>query len=783
MRSLRGWLSDLGLGVRLAVGGGRTSMARVLLGAVGIAIATAVLLTAASVGNINKERELRSYATVPNDQPVAGVEPLWSRSAGVEFRDDYVQINYLYATGDSSPTPPGVRELPKPGEVVASPGLAELLGSPAGELLRPRVPGKIVGEVGQFGVGEPGDLVAYIGADAELADPESATEVYGYGMPVAPTAFDPALLAVVLVGAVALLVPVFIFVSSSSRIAGAERDRRLSALRLVGSGSRQVRRIAAAESLVSAVLGLVLGGVIFAILRQYAESFNLFDTRVYVSDVAPAPVLVALIVVAVPLLSVLTAQFALRRTIIEPLGVVRRGKPVKRRAWWRFALIVLGVALLVTQGGAREDTDPWAFAVATGAALLLIGVPVLLPWVVERVAGRLHGGPTSWQLAIRRLQLDSGTPARVVGGVAVVLSGAIALQALLLTAEQDVGLNSVNSAPRDPVPRLEVSADDEIAPSVLAELGAAPGVRSVHEVRNDAGYLPGEENAVSMAVLDCAALRDLAGVKDCTDGQVFRASNDAYMPQPDAVDLVAKAKGKTIEFRKYDYKTADFDPNEYDIVGTWQVPGELPSMRVPEYSGIYSDLIVTPAALAGATLSNNAVTVDARLADVTSDELETIRNSVAEFSWQVNVYSMETKPDLSSDQALFVAIRTALLAGSVFTLALAGVSLLVLALEQIRERRRPLAVLAASGVQRGVLGRSLLWQVVLPIALGVLVAVLTGLLLAWLVIDVIVEVPLIVDWPGVGMLSGIALLLGVLVTAITLPFLRSATRLTALRTE
>lgn len=48
-------------------------------------------------------------------------------------------------------------------------------------------------------------------------------------------------------------------------------------------------------------------------------------------------------------------------------------------------------------------------------------------------------------------------------------------------------------------------------------------------------------------------------------------------------------------------------------------------------------------------------------------------------------------------------IRTASLIGSLFTLALAGVSPLVLALEQVRERRRPLGMLSGAGVPRAVL--------------------------------------------------------------------------------
>ncbi|HVV19377.1 MAG TPA: FtsX-like permease family protein, partial [Pseudonocardiaceae bacterium] len=128
------------------------------------------------------------------------------------------------------------------------------------------------------------------------------------------------------------------------------------------------------------------------------------------------------------------------------------------------------------------------------------------------------------------------------------------------------------------------------------------------------------------------------------------------------------------------------------------------------------------------------------------------------------------------------AVRTALLSGALFTLLLAGISMLVLALEQVRERRRPLALLSASGVPRTVLAGSLLWQVALPVAVGVLAAIGTGVLLAALVLR-LSGTSLTLDWITIGTFSGVAALLVVLVTAATLPALRGAMRLAALRTE
>ena len=60
-------------------------------------------------------------------------------------------------------------------------------------------------------------------------------------------------------------------------------------------------------------------------------------------------------------------------------------------------------------------------------------------------------------------------------------------------------------------------------------------------------------------------------------------------------------------------------------------------------------------------------------------------------------------------------LRRAMFAGAAIVIALIGLSLLLTALEQLRERRRLLAVLVAFGTRRSTLGWSLLWQSAVPV--------------------------------------------------------------------
>ncbi len=88
-------------------------------------------------------------------------------------------------------------------------------------------------------------------------------------------------------------------------------------------------------------------------------------------------------------------------------------------------------------GDGRENGDFNQYLVTGGVVLLLVGVTALLPWIVERVVARLGSGSVAWQLAVRRLQMSSGTAARMVNGIAVAVAGAIALQMLFAGVDDD----------------------------------------------------------------------------------------------------------------------------------------------------------------------------------------------------------------------------------------------------------------------------------------------------------------------------------------------------------
>ncbi|MGW4207121.1 FtsX-like permease family protein [Lentzea sp. NPDC004789] len=750
--------SDLALGVRLAVGGSRKSWVRLALQGLGIGMSVAVLILAASIPAAIGARDLREDARQPNTHERSASAPLVAENGSKPFRNDFITGYYVRVLGAGAAVPPGLDRLPGDGEIVLSPKLAELLASPEGELLRPRFPQKVIGTIGEPGLISPLDLHFYAGDDK--IPPSEGIRVSRWGAGYGNGGLAPILWLLTLVGGIVLLFPVLVFVGVSARLAAAQRDRRLAALRLVGASASRVRMIAAGEALIGALVGLVAGFGLFFAIRPFVSGISLAQLSVFPSDLTPSLGLSLAVVAVVPVLAVATSLFAMRRTVIEPLGVVRQQKPVRRRLWWRLVPAVAGIALLVSQFGKTSDTErPNQWPVVLGVVFLMFGIPVLLPWLVERVVFRLRGGSPALQLAVRRLQLDSGTAARVVGGVAVALAGTVTLQMILAGVEHEVVAKESRKLDRSV---LSVSVSEPSDAAGMAEaLAKGKGVRSVHDLITATATLT-PRSYVQVSVGTCAALNSLVSAPGCVDGKAYvvrDVGGGGQAPEPGAV-LRFGSPNASDEGRKQ-----------------WTVPAVLD--QVP---GSQDGLYLTPAAAAGLDLETfGQHEYQAVLDPAVPDAAEHARNAIAAYSWRVwTLYQGEGQ--LPQVERVFGLVRQALYAGATLTLLLAGASMLVMALEQVRERRRPLAVLAASGVPRGTLARSLLWQNGVPLVLSTAVSVATGIGLGILSIKVS-GAEAAFDWQGIGLVTAASMALVLAVTALTLPSLRRATGALGLRTE
>lgn len=596
------------MGARFAVTGGREGWIRTTLTALGVGLGVAVLLLAAALPNVLDAATARHRAR--NAVPAAvGAGPsdrtLLTASVDSAYRGLPVHGRILTAEGPRAPVPPGLSRLPGPGETAVSPALSDLLSAPGGALLKKRFPQlRITATIGDAGLVFPGELLFYQGSD-ELRRPGDGIErITAYGDRGEPFRTGPLMVLVILVSCVALLAPVAVFIATAVRFGGERRDRRLAALRLVGADRATTARIAAGEALAGALFGLLTGAALFLAGRIPLTGISLFGIGAFPSDVSPDAALAGLVAVAVPLCSVGVTLVTMRRVAVEPLGVTRTAPPRRRRLWWRLLLPAAGAALLLPQavGGMRRG-DLADAQVVLGVALLLLGVAALLPWLVDTAVARLDGaglGGQSWQLAVRRLQLSSMAASRSVSGITVAVAGALAVQ-LLLTGSQ-----SLDEQRRGPA-WTEVSAHDGTvpaarAPQLYARLRAATGVRTAHGMVS--GYADSARHQRALArtaprtgddpepyqvtVAGCAALRQLARLGACSEGDVFLVEGpdgSAALPRP----------GSRLALDPVGSRTDHRAPALWSVPRTARPATVAPSGFPLPFSG--SRLLATPAAL------------------------------------------------------------------------------------------------------------------------------------------------------------------------------------------
>jgi hypothetical protein len=316
----------------------------------------------------------------------------------------------------------------------------------------------------------------------------------------------------------------------------------------------------------------------------------------------------------------------------------------------------------------------------------------------------------------------------VVSGIAVAVAGGIALQTLFSGVE-------VQNTHR-------TGADLDRAQAVVYFTGRGPAdaagrLAGAGGVRGTFGVTTYASDTGTVWVAHCGDLRRLARVPACREGAAFAAGVAA------AGWRAARIPGAT-------------DPAGNTLAG----------------------VLATPAAAARhGRLGQPSTEVFLRLAPG-DDALERVRNAVAVLDRTALVIPLR---DTEVDHR-FAGLRRAILAGAAATILLVGASLLVSLLEQVRDRRRLLAVLAAFGTRRATLGCSVLWQAAVPVALGLALAVAAGAGLGAVLLR-LVHSNGALDWGAVATLAGVGAAVVLGVTALSLPPLWRVMRADGLRTE
>lgn len=761
--------SDLGLGLRLAVGAGRQGLARLLLIASGIALAVGLLLCALGIfwaeGAVDERQRARNFLFAEGGQrPPA--DHLLVEFADTAFGDQPITVYFLAEVGDPAP-PPWLERLPAPGEIVASHALTELLSSDAGSLLRPRLPGVVVRTLGERWTLHPSELVAYVGIEPSELQRRRALEVVGFGPETADTrgipsgfAVEQPLTQVLFLVSVGLLIPIVVFVATGARLSASARESRLAAIRLVGATPAQVSVVATAESLLAAALGCALGGVLFLAARPIIAAEAPPGDRWFASDIAPPAAVVAVVVIGVMALSVAVSLFSLRRVVVTPLGVVRKeGRPI-RHAWrWLMLASGLGGLLVVMLSGRAilaNDRIALPFVVIC-YGFAGIGAAASAPLAgsaIATVLARMSRG-TGVMLGARRLRADPRTAGRTVAGVVIVVMAATVTSLYVGLYEAEAGDSSFPAS-------LEAST------AIVESLGAPrfeyASLASLHGVEGVAPIWRGYTNiGNTVMITNCDALDQALQetVPPCRAGDAL--VNGSLHGRLRPTFKVGLETGSSIRLR--------VDPNRIgrfrSHLGWWAY-----NVLVPLDAADPSIRRWPPSAIFVATDGDPAT-------------LERIRNELLP-SIGIGVRPRGEPLDYVDEVPMLVG--EAVTMGLLITFAIAAATLLITSVDAVGERRRSLAALAAVGASRGVLRRALTVETALPMLAGIALGLGSAIGGTWMVWMAVAEFegmdePPPIHWRSLAAVVAFAIVAIVLATLATFPSLGRAIRPESLRTE
>jgi hypothetical protein len=539
----------ISLSLRLIISGGREAITRLVILTVAVGLGVGLLLTAVAATNaaVTWNNRHAWFWTGTQSVPAsnvsastvsastgAAVDPLWWHPTGDLYAGQQIERFNVAAAGASSPVPPGLPRDPAPGTYYASPALIALMRAVPASVLADRYPGHLAGQIGGAGLPSPDSLVIVVGrTPAQLSQLPNTVRVtsiadvmpggfahrcLGPGCPSTPNpqglAFSPtdsggganSIDLILSVAALAILLPVLIFIATATRLSAARREARFAAIRLAGATRGQVSLIAAVESTTAGILGVAAGFGIFFLLRTPVAGIPFIGQPFFPAELTLNLLDILAVAIGVPVFAAIAARLALRRVNISPLGVARRATPSPPGAW-RVVPLLAGLAELGfwTAHGHPASVSGQVQAFVSSFALILVGLFIAGPWLTmaaARAMARWTSRPGTL-IAARRLADDPRAAFRAVSGLVLALF--VTTVAVVAIATQDTknvtrfGTVAESNMVTDQI-ATEASSGlhlSDVGPAAAAaplagQLRVVPGVTGVAVLRADPGLtIPG----------------------------------------------------------------------------------------------------------------------------------------------------------------------------------------------------------------------------------------------------------------------------------------------------
>ncbi|MEU3625760.1 permease [Amycolatopsis coloradensis] len=680
----------------------RRTRTSAILTAVGVAVATSLVLLLASLPGATQARSQRAiwqdiYSYNSDSGQARRPAPLLM-AANKDYSGDREIIRVDIAKTGTAPMlslPPGIPKLPAPGESIVSPELGKLIQSTPQAQLGDRF-GKLVDSLGPDSLMYPEQLVAVVGHTPESM-PQSALAADGF--PAKQAKPDPMLELLAWVGVIVLLVPSLVLVASSARLTATRRELRMAALRLAGATPAQVTKIVAAETALSAVVGALLGIVVAPALQGLSTFVPWAGGTWLASDFSLSLGSTIAVAVAIPLLVVFAGVLGIRRVLKTPLfaASAHARKPLH---WWRLLAVPVSGAFFLFAVSQDDASLPM---VMFGLFLLVASAAIIGPWVTSAVGGtfvRVWRKPASL-LAGRRLRDDPKSAYRATAGVVLaVFTGSMALT-LLPSFESMAGggrtfRDNVLYAEADATHSRQIVEDTNAS---LARNGIADKAVAVGQV-----YLTTGEVGTRSQTLNRAF------VMTCEDATKLLRVNIGGSCQP----------GPAI------YSSTKIDPasyrvtTDYDKAGTQL--GNVPAHTFPESDeDTYGTIVIDPALLPSDVKPEKLDVV----VPTTSENGEVVRTALVGAAPGQEIGSRGLH--LVGQQQELADLRRVTVIGLIAAGVLAGCSAAVATAGSVMDRRRTFGALIAAGTPVRVLARALRMEAALPAMVATIGAGVVGI--------------------------------------------------------
>jgi hypothetical protein len=745
------------LGLRLSLRSGREALIRLILTTVAVGVGAALLFCVLAdyhAFQISNNRQCWECTQGPGSNgtvtPTPGAE-LWQSSADY-FEGQTIERLDLAALGPHAPLPPGLSRLPGPGQYYASPALAALLRTVPRDELGDRYPGRLAGTIGDKALTGPDELVIFIGYKPATLAAMGAQVVTKIATTPPNQVWTHYFRYAFAVGVLAVLFPMLILIGTATRLAAARREERYAAMRLVGATPRQISVVASIDAMVSALLGVLLGIGIFALVQPALANASLIGTRYFAFDVTPTATDYIGMLVGVPVVSAIAALLSLRRVQISPLGVSRKVTPPPP-SFWRVVPLVVGIGLFVG-GLAITNKQSIGGPAYPGLLITMIGLVIAGPWLTAQAArlfARLVRGPSPL-LAARRLADNPKVAFRTVAGLVLAVFLGTIVAGLLPAVNATTATPSANGLSNvlldtfgggGPGPNgLPAGVAPRASAKLLSELRAFKGataypVYTLPQSPQSSGQIVvqgggrgggggGQQGTPYDSIISCATLRGLAVLGQCAPGDkavkvsamaLLFSDNPTFSTKP-----IANASNPAVS-------------DNFSKLNLEAVLVRVSNSATLERVRTFLDIHATSAG------SNNP--------PKTYGEAVQIRLAYAD----------------TLSRLVYIAVA--------LTLLVAGCSLAVTVGGNLVERKRPFTLLRVSGTPTATLYRVVLLEAILPLAAATVVA--AGVAYGIAVLTVGRMAPAGTPTPTLGhvyfAIMGVGLLISLLVILVTMPVL------------